>query len=49
MPRLQNIWRNFILEFLTDISDEEIKTVYKIISRMEENLKSHAEDKEGSL
>ena len=32
-----------------DISDDEIRTVYKIISKMEENLKSHAEDKEGSL
>ena len=31
------------------ISDDEIRTVYKIISRMEENLKSHTEDKEGSL
>ena len=32
-----------------DISDDEIRAVYKIISRMEENLKSHTEDKEGSL
>lgn len=31
------------------ISDDEIRTVYKIISRMEDNLKSHTEDKEGSL
>ncbi|MBQ0003506.1 MAG: winged helix-turn-helix transcriptional regulator [Treponema sp.] len=31
------------------ISDDEIRTVYKIISKMEENLKSHAEDEEGSL
>lgn len=28
-----------------DISDDEIKTVYKIISRMEENLKSNSEEK----
>ena len=32
-----------------DISDDEIRAVYKIISRMEENLKSHTEDKEESL
>lgn len=31
------------------ISDDEIRMVYKIISKMEENLKSHTEDKEGSL
>lgn len=31
------------------ISDDEIRAVYKIISKMEENLKSNAEDEEGSL
>lgn len=31
------------------ISDDEIRTVYKIISKMEDNLKSHTEVKEGSL
>lgn len=31
------------------ISDDEIRAVYKIISKMEDNLKSNAEDEEGSL
>ena len=39
----------FMALLYNGISDDEIRTVYKIISRMEENLKSHGEDKEGSL
>lgn len=39
----------FMALLYNGISDDEIRVVYKIISRMEENLKSHAENKEESL